>query len=413
MQLPAARPGFARPLAMIAAGALAARLVYILAFTPHLTGQGDSRYYHELATLLGNGHGFVDPGNGTPTALHPPLFPLLLALPAWLGIDSWQAQRCVVALIGTGTVVMVGLLARRLAGNRAGLIGAAVAAAYPVLIAADGAVMSETLLGLLVASATFAAYGQPSTRRAILLGALIGLAALTRGEAVLLLLLLLTWRKPRLAAIALASFAVLLAPWTIRNATTFDKPVLLSTNEGNLIAGANCNDTYYGRDSGSWALRCVPSSLPEDESVAAAKFRRAGLDYAGDHVGRIPVVLAARLGRTFELYQPIRQAEHAEMRADGIEIAGAVAWLLLVPLGVLGLRALPRRGPLLAPFALVIAATLLGYGVPRFRHPADVVLAVLAGVALAGATSSVASRRSSGVGGFTSRFRRNAGRSTT
>jgi 4-amino-4-deoxy-L-arabinose transferase-like glycosyltransferase len=413
MQVPASRPGFARWLAAIAAGGLAVRLLYILALTPHLRGQGDSRYYHELAILLGHGHGFVDPGNGTPTALHPPLFPLLLALPSWLGLDSWQEQRVVVALVGTATIVVVGLVARRVAGDRAGLMAAAVAAAYPVLIAADGAVMSEALLGLLVASAVLVAYGEPSTRRSVLLGALIGLAALTRGEALLLLLLLFPIRRPRRkqAALVLACLVVL-TPWTIRNFTTFDKPVALSTNEGNLIAGANCHSTYYGHDTGSWDLRCVPGGPTEDESRAASRFRHAGLTYAGDHLGRLPVVLLARLGRTFELYQPIRQAEHAEMRADGIEIAGAVAFFLLLPLGLYGFTMVRPRAPLVAPFGLAIAATLVGYGVPRFRHPADVALAVLAGVALAGATSSVASRRSSGEGGLTSRFSRSARRST-
>ena len=42
------------------------------------------------------------------------------------------------ALVGTVTVVLVGLLARRVAGERAGLIAAAVAAVYPLLWLADG-----------------------------------------------------------------------------------------------------------------------------------------------------------------------------------------------------------------------------------------------------------------------------------
>src|SRR3954454_10123363 len=151
MQAPAIRAAFPRWLAAIAAGGLAVRLVYVLVLTPHLRGLGDATYYHELTNRLGDGAGFVDPGNGTATALHPPLFPLVLALPSWLGLDSYTAHRLVVCLIGTGTIVVVGLVARRLAGERAGLIAAGLAAAYPTLISADGAVMSETLLGLLVA----------------------------------------------------------------------------------------------------------------------------------------------------------------------------------------------------------------------------------------------------------------------
>lgn len=424
MQVPTAGARFARWLAAIAAAGLAVRLIYVLALTPHLRGLGDATHYHELANVLGDGRGFVDPGNGTPTALHPPLFPLLLALPSALGLDTYTAHRVVVTLIGTATIVAAGLVARHVAGERAGLIAAALAAVSPVLISSDGAVMSETLLGLLVMLCALAGYRlaeRPSLGRGALLGLLIGLAALTRGEAILLVPLLalpLALRRPAVLGAAVAACLIALAPWTIRNLTTFDKPVLISTNEGNLIAGANCPSTYRGRDIGSWDLRCVPGGPIEDESVAAARFRRAGLDYAGDHAGRIPLVVLARLARTFELLQPIRQAQNAEGRAAGLEIAGAVTFFLLLPLGIWGGILLRRRrvplSPLLAPFALAVAATVVGYGVPRFRLPADVALIVLSAVALgtAGAGSSVASPRSALTGGLTSRFRRSAGRST-
>jgi 4-amino-4-deoxy-L-arabinose transferase-like glycosyltransferase len=396
------------------------RLVYTLVLTPHLRGLGDAMYYHGLAQALGDGRGFVDPAFGSPTALHPPLFPLVLALPSALGLDSYNAHRVMVCLIGTGTIVGIGLLARHVAGDRAGLLAAGVAALSPVLVSADSAVMSETLLGLLVVTCALCAYRlreRPTAARAALLGALIGLAALTRGEALLLVLLLLPWRRPRLAAVVVLACAVVLAPWTIRNLSVFAKPVLLSTNEGGLIAGANCPSTYRGHDIGSWDIRCVPGG-GGDESAASARARKAGLDYAGHHAGRLPLVLLARLGRTFELLQPVRQAEQAEGRAEGLELAGAVVWFLLLPLGAYGLVLLRRRdvplAPLLAPFVVVLAATVVGYGVPRFRHPADVALAVLAGVALdALIGSSVASPRSTGTGGLTSRFSRSARRSTT
>ncbi|MEA2426478.1 MAG: hypothetical protein QOF37_106 [Thermoleophilaceae bacterium] len=421
MKPPALRPGFARWLAAIAAGGLAVRLIYTLALTPHLRGLGDAMYYHGIAQAVGDGRGFVDPAFGTPTALHPPLFPLVLALPSALGLDSYNAHRVVVCLIGTGTIAGVGLLARHVAGERAGLLAAGVAALSPVLVSADSAVMSETLLGLLVVMCALCAYRlreRPTAARAALLGALIGLAALTRGEALLLVLLLLPWRRPKLAAALVAACAVTLAPWTVRNLSDFRRPVLLSTNEGGLIAGANCPSTYRGRDIGSWDIRCVRARIGSDESEAAAQAQRAGLDYARHHAGRLPLVLLARLERTFELLQPVRQAEQAEGRAEGLELAGAVVWFLLLPLGASGLVLLRRRGvplaPLLAPFVLVLAATLVGYGVPRFRHPADVALAVLAGVALdALIGSSVASPRSTGTGGLTSRLSRSTGRSTT
>ncbi len=41
---------------------------------------------------------------------------------------------------------------------------------------------------------------------------------------------------------------------------------------------------------------------------AAAELRGRGVRYAADHAGRLPVVLAARLGRTLELFHPREQA---------------------------------------------------------------------------------------------------------
>ena len=63
-----------------------------------------------------------------------------------------------------------------LAGERAGLLAAGIAAVSPVLISADSAVMSETLLGLLVLLCALAAYRlreRPTYGPATLLGVLV------------------------------------------------------------------------------------------------------------------------------------------------------------------------------------------------------------------------------------------------
>src|SRR3989440_8047229 len=226
--------------------------------------------------------------------------------------------------------------------------------------------MIESLLGLLVALTMLAAYAlwdRPAAWRAALLGALVGLAALARGEAVFLFVLLvppvclrLPARRLPMLALALVAGAAVLAPWAIRNASTFQRFVPIATNEGNLIAGANCHDTYYGRDIGSWQIACVPPGPAIDESAAAAAFRRAGVRYARAHASRLLVVVPARLGRTFELLQPLRQARHAGGRAYWIEVAGAVAFYLVAVGALAGLAVLRRRGErlvvLLAPVAL-------------------------------------------------------------
>ncbi len=56
----------------------------------------------------------------------------------------------------------------------------------------------------------------------------------------------------RASAVAALAFVVVLTPWTVRNWMVFDQPVLISTNSGSAVAGANCAETYYGDQLGGW-----------------------------------------------------------------------------------------------------------------------------------------------------------------
>ncbi|MEA2457813.1 MAG: hypothetical protein QOC95_785 [Thermoleophilaceae bacterium] len=396
--------GFLTRLAGIAAVGLVLRLVYVLVLTRGLVDTGDSDFFHRIALLIGDGRGFTEPiglaltGSVRPTALHPPLYPLLIGAFSAAGVDSYLAQRVIGCLVGALAIVAVGLLGRRVGGERVGVVAAALAAAYPVLIGADGAVMSESLYGLLVVVSLLCAYrvvDRPSAGRAAVLGVAIGLAALTRAEALALLVFAVApaavagaggrrgpaWRP---VAVAILACLVVLLPWTIRNWSAFDLPVLVSNNSGTLLSGANCATTYHGPELGSWNIFCVKPGPSTNEARAAAHERSAGLSYADDHLGRVPVVLGVRLLRTLDLYKPGVEARRAESRSYGIDLAGAVAFWLLAPVGVYGLVLLRRRRQplalLLAPAALVAIVSLTGYGIPRFRHPLDLVLMVLAAV---------------------------------
>jgi 4-amino-4-deoxy-L-arabinose transferase-like glycosyltransferase len=393
-----------RKLLLIAAGGLVVRLVILFGPARDVQGFGDWNFFHRGANLIADGHWFVEPftklfeGRFAPSAGHPPLWELLLGGVSWLGGTSPNAHRFAGCLLGAVAIVLIGLLARRVGGERAGVAAALVAAIYPVFIGADTSLLSETLYGVLVAGVLLVALqvrDGGGTKAAAALGALIALAALTRSEALLLLPLVALpvamWSRPgrwaRGAACAGACL-VLLAPWAIRNLIELDRPVLISTNDGTLLAGANCDRTYHGRDLGFWNIECISKKDPsKSETEQEAVWRREGANYAADHVGRLPVVLATRLGRTFDLYQPRRMVLNAEGRWIRIDQAGIAAYFLLVPFAVWGGVLLARRRRsdllvLLAPVALVIAQTLFGYGIPRFRHAAEITLVVLAGLAL-------------------------------
>jgi 4-amino-4-deoxy-L-arabinose transferase-like glycosyltransferase len=396
-------------LALIALVGLAVRLLYVALFAKDIPTFGDALTYWHWSHNLAGGNGFtkvaifgqVDPLVGQPTAEHPPLFPLLLAGLVKLGADGITTQKLLLCFVGAGTVGLVGLAGREALSERTGLIACAIAAVYPFLWVIDGSLMSETVYAFLIAAALWLGLRftrTPSLGLAAALGAVAGLAALTRGEALMLaplLLLPLALRAPRdwdrrtgLAAAALATFAVVLAPWTIRNMTTFDEPVLISTNSSSVFAGANCDRVYHGRFTGLWALSCFGGPVSGDESEGAAEYRSRGFDYARDHIGRVPVVMAVRFLRVWDLYRPLQQAKYEffEGRSRWASRAGLVFLYPLLVLAVVGAVVLRRRGrplwPLLAFVVMVSLTAVLIYGVTRFRVAAEPSLIVLGAVGL-------------------------------
>jgi 4-amino-4-deoxy-L-arabinose transferase-like glycosyltransferase len=403
---------FAQSVAVVALLGGLLRLADLLTVARHTVGIGDWWFYHWQANLIADGRGFLDPfqllqHHAVPSAGHPPLYPLLLAGLSKLGLTTTLWHRSLGVPLGMLSIVLIALLGRRIAGPAAGLTAAIIAAIYPIFIGADADLMSETLYGPLIAGGLLAAlalWERPRAGAAALLGALIALAALTRSEALLFLPLLglpLAWhggRAGRLARVAalIGACVVVLAPWTIRNLSTFDRFVPLTTNDATVVAGANCALTYHGVDLGGWNIACISKRSEQDESVQADKWRSEGIDYATHHVRRLPVVVAVRFLRVWDLWQPRRQVQFAEGRQHRVEQAGIVMYFLLLPLAAYGfalLRDRVTRWILASPFVVVSITAIAGYGVPRLRHAAEIPLVVLAGVAIPTLLERVAERR--------------------
>ncbi len=409
---------FALRLGVIALGALALRVLLTTVVTPRVPAIGDSFFYHDIANTIALGYGYVDPasvlaGHAVPTAGHPPLWPELLSLVSRLGgdgapigsrgVEGYTAHRLTGGFVGTGTVIAIGYLGRRVGGARVGLVAAALAALYPVLIAADGSLMAESIFGLCVAVAMLLAYrvlDAPNGWWALALGVAIGVSSLARPEGLLLLPLLalpVVWRggtPGRLvaarAALACLGVVVAIAPWTIRNWVRFDQLVIGSTNSGSLISGANCDNVYHGKYIGLWDLKCVAPALPNaNEAESAARQRKQGIDYARAHAGRLPVVMTVRILRTWDVYQPWRGTAYNEGRNFTIARIGLISYWLLLPLAVWGATLLYRRHAplrvLLAPVLLVTISSALSWGTTRFRHPAEISIVILAAIALCAA----------------------------
>jgi len=426
---------FRRQLAVVTAVGAGWRLSYLfVAKADQRLLLNDSLYYSIQAGLNSEGRWFKDALTDQPGAEHGPLTSLYLTPWSLGGGDGVFRQRLAMTLLGIATVAVIGLVGRRLGSlvadgrgsgtgadgwlgyggaERVGIAAAVMAAAYPNLWINDSLVMSESLAVLLVSLALLVALGHhrhPTLVSGAGLGLIVGLGALTRSEVAIFgpAFALLSWavcRRRRLRAwpaLAIVAAAVMtLVPWTVYNAGRFAEPVLLSTNDGNTLLGANCDITYFD-DVGGWDLLCLgPLEVGSvghepgaaDASQRSTERRRQGLEYIGDHVGRLPVVRAARVGRALDVYGlgSLVRLDVGEEKAEWAVWAGIVSWWALAVLAVGGWQVLRRRsvaarGWLMVPAAAVLVTTVLFYGAHRIRAPAEPTVVVLAAVAVAGAT---------------------------
>jgi 4-amino-4-deoxy-L-arabinose transferase-like glycosyltransferase len=408
---------FRRGLVAITAIGAAWRLGYLLVAKLHAPLLlNDSLYFSIQAGRNSEGDWFREGLTALPGAEHGPLTSLYLT-PWSLGSGpNVEWQRFAMTLLGIATVAVIGLVGRRLAGPVVGLVAAGIAAIYPNLWINDSLVMSESLAVLLVALALLVALDldrRPSGGRAVLLGAIVGLATLTRSELALLAVGfagLVWWRaggRPRrwaAPALVLVATAVTLVPWVVYNAGRFDRTVLLSTNDGTTLLGANCPQTYFV-DVGGWDIRClqpVPNEDTLDPSVRAAERRSIAEQYVRDHLGRVPLVVAGRVGRSLDVYGlgSLVALDRGEEKAGWAVWAGIVCWWVLAIAAVLGWRRLGRgadtrrtRWWLAVPVLTALVTTIAFYGAHRIRAPAEPAVVVLAAVALVAGWERIRARR--------------------
>ena len=156
-------------------------------------------------------------------------------------------------VLSVATIALVFVLARRLAGTRAGLVAAAIWALWPNLVFHSAVVLTETLFLFLFVLLLIVVLGDPEAARApgrarlITVGVLFGLVMLTRPVFIVAApaFAVLWWRSGlrvlvgRLALVGLAALVVMV-PWAVRSTRAMDEPVALSLNLGdNLCLGHN------------------------------------------------------------------------------------------------------------------------------------------------------------------------------
>jgi len=316
---------------------------------------------------------------------HPPLYVYLVgAVSALCGQFSWL--RHVQAVLGAALVPAMGLLGRRLSGERTGLLAAGLAAFYPELVWFVSHYWAETLFCTLLwwgFERLSAADRDESATTASVAGVLFGLAILTR-ETVLYFVplagLWLAWRRPRAwlrAAVFVLGATVVVVPWTVRNWIVFDAFVPVSTAGGlNLWQG----NTRESRPQVYQQYHAVSGKIAQYQFA-----RRKGIEAVRE---RQPLWILEKLRDEMPEFwaahaQPI---VHLERGAYG-EVPRWQAWtaiavillpyLLLLGMFVAGVAWLPRgrlTTLLLGFLAFYVLLHVATHGYPRYRLPALPVL---------------------------------------
>lgn len=363
--------------------------------------------YEQLAKNLaaGQGYGFAP---GQPSAYWPVGTPAIYAvLIRLLGPEGWHKGALGLnLLLGIVTVWLTMTLARDWFGPRAGLVAGLLLACWPGQIEFTTLLASELPFNVFVLLALFVEGKDrwPPRVRAGLTGLALALASYSRPLA-LALPVLLAWcrvvgpfseaRKP-LAVLAetvgvLAVMAVLIAPWTLRNARVLGKPVLISTN-----GGANLWMGNHPGSTGGYA-DLPPKFEAMDEVPRDALLGAEAKRYIRENPSAFALGVLKKLAMTHDREnigvvwnEQGLSGTYGDRVVLPLKLLSTAYWWGALLLGLGGLGVVFReRGPIKASglLPLVLWAFFAGVhavivGGDRYHYPSVPFLAALAGLAL-------------------------------
>jgi 4-amino-4-deoxy-L-arabinose transferase-like glycosyltransferase len=351
----------------------------------------DAAAYATIAERLADGDGFtLGAGATQPASNYSPGLPLLVgAVYELSGGAHERLARLMLVVLGTLAILFAYLIGRRLSGPVAGLIGAAAVAVYPALLEYQGMLMGEPLAAALLSAAVWAMLWAAEGKRerwfapGLLLGALVLVRPEYLGIGALLAIVVLAWDRDEWrrglasAGVLLVGVALVVAPWTARNAVVLDRLVPVSTGGGQvLFAGSYLPSGGDPERVGEEVLDRHPElrrELPPDPRleqilVALAEQRHPGLP-SDEALGR--------MGRE-RLWE-----ELSTRPLDYVAFLGAKAWRAWSR----GPREVMEQSPWRAFHLVLVALALTGLAVLALRRRPE---ALLFGVLLLAVTAIVA-----------------------
>ena len=357
-------------------------------------------FYFDLARNLAQGRGYQLVA-GELTAFRVPGYPLFLLAVTGGGWHPWAIVTAQ-ALIGALTVVATGLIARDVFGRGAGLIAAVTCALYPYYLWHDTALQETALVTCLTAWATLVLLRLAQSgalRLALLAGALLALAVLTRETLLPFALCAALWAGWRVASLrdaargfltgasVLAVLAAGLIPWLLHTHREYGEYVLGSEFGAALYAGSDpLLFAAYPDGSVDDSRDIVFTALPQADKAALAAVGARPLlrdhwlrDRAVARIAADPVSFATRFARKVWIaFRPLPSPLHGALA----NLAYALIWVPLLLLGLAGLwraRAQWRRDMLFyAQFAMFAGISGMLWAQTAHRVFLDLYLMVFA-----------------------------------
>lgn len=359
------------------------------------------------ARSLATGHGFSSPfyPQTGPTALVPPLFPLLLAgIFRVFGVYSRGSAFVALAVNSLFSALTAGVLyagVRGRLGLRVARAAACLWAVYPYAIYFSAVYLWDcALTSLLLASCFMLAWNRlPQTRAPgwAAWGVLMGLAALSNPSVLSLAPVMLgyaAWQRARnllpyamrlLAALLL--LAATLAPWCMRNLRVMHGPVLMRDGFWGEFYAGNCGDT--SRSNPGWTHPASnPAEMREYQQRGEAGYMAWKHELAIHRIERYPAAfLETSVRRVVRFWTGYWSFSPSYLQDEALDIPNVPFCTLLTMLTVFGSAQLYRRNraaavPLLVVFLLFPLPYYITHASVDYRQPIEplVVLVVAYGL---------------------------------
>jgi 4-amino-4-deoxy-L-arabinose transferase-like glycosyltransferase len=378
------------------------RVVFVYA-TRHQSIQGDEIEYNLEARFIAHGKWFWSTTPyGIPHAseIKAPGYPLWLGI--WYAIIGYRAavvEAIQGVVLGSATIALTWLLARRLFGPRVAIAAAWLVAIYPFAWQYEVRLYSESIATPMTLAVLYLFLERkPTVRWAAGTGALIAVLLLVRESSGFLLagaavawIVAAGWRRGALlTAVTVGVTVLVIAPWTFRNYEVSGGFIPISLQDAGaygVFNSSSANDSEYPYD---W--QADPPGFQNifhpKHPLTDIQFRAALINRAKTYVENHPFSLAEAffwngLSRLWDIRRPSHSLVEVkfEGRSRLLTIIGLCMYYVLLPLTLFGLWRLRSRRALVLP----LLATALGASIvftadagTRYRAPLEPMIAIMA-----------------------------------